>query len=161
MVAIYSRVMQSLLSPHGIYAVADVDAALARVFGAGVRPLHMEQALFDAMLSGWRSQQTARYLKAKTIETNESGVRRFAEHVGCWPWEWRASHVDEYFEDLLARPERLARSTLRAYQFRLKAFSEYACDRRYPWSVIAEREYGRGPGQLFDGRKPGRASRRI
>ena len=46
--------MQSLLSPHGVYAVADVDAALARVCGVGVRPLHMEQALFDAMLSGWR-----------------------------------------------------------------------------------------------------------
>jgi integrase len=144
--------MQSLLSPHGVYALADVDAALARVFGAGVRPLHMEQALFDAMLSGWRSQQAARYLKAKTIDTNESGVRRFAKHVGSWPWEWRASHVDEYFEDLLARPERLARSTLRAYQFRLKGFSEYLCDRRYPWVVISEREFGRGPGQLFDGR---------
>jgi hypothetical protein len=65
--------MQSLLSPHGVYAVADVDAALARVFGVGVRPLHMEQALFDAMLSGWRSQQAARYIKVKTIEANESG----------------------------------------------------------------------------------------
>ena len=151
MVAIYSRVMQSLLSPDGVYAVADVDAALARVFGVGVRPLHMEQALFDAMLAGWRSQQTARYFKAKTIEANESGVRRFVEHVGCWPWEWRSSHADEYFEDLLSRPQRLARSTLRSYQFRLKGFSEYACDRRYPWSVIAEREFGRGPGQLFDG----------
>jgi hypothetical protein len=81
-VAIYSQVMQSLLSPHGVCAVADVDAALARVFGAGVRPLHMDQALCDAMLSGWRSQQAARYIKAKTIEANESGVRRFAEHVG-------------------------------------------------------------------------------
>ena len=76
-------------------------------------------------------------------------MRAFVEDVGCWPWEWRASHADEYFEDLLTRPERLARSTLRAYQQRLKGFSEYACDRRYPWSVICEREFGRGPGQLF------------
>ncbi len=144
--------MQSLLSPHGVYSAGDVDGALARVFGAGVRPLHVEAALFDAMLVGWRRQQAARYLKAKTIRANEGGVRRFAEHVGCWPWEWRASHVDEYFEDLLARPERLSRSTLRAYQWRLKGFSEYACDRRYPWSVICEREFGRGPGQLFDER---------
>jgi hypothetical protein len=114
-----------------------------------VRPLRVESALFDAMLSGWRSQQAARYLKAKTVRANEVGVRRFQAHVGCWRWEWRGSHVDEYFEDLLARPERLARSTLRAYQFRLKGFSEYACDRRYPWSAICEREFGRGPGQLF------------
>ena len=26
------------------------------------------------------------------------------------------------------------------------------CDRRYPWVVICEREFGRGPGQLFDER---------
>jgi hypothetical protein len=70
--------MQSLLSPDGVYAVADVDAALARVFGVGIRPLRMEQAVFDAMLLGWRSQQAARYIKAKTVEANESGVRRFA-----------------------------------------------------------------------------------
>ena len=73
------------------------------------------------MLAGWRTQQAARYLKPKTIDANESGVRAFVEHVGCWPWEWRAAHADEYFEDLLARPERLARSTLRAYQQRLKS----------------------------------------
>ena len=144
--------MQSLLSPHGVYSPQDVDGVLARVFGAGVRPLRFEQALFEAMLGGWRSQQSARYLKPKTIRANEAGVRAFVEHTGGWPWEWRASHADEYFEDLLSRPQRLARSTLRAYQQRLKSFSEYACDRRYPWSVICEREFGRGPGQLFDER---------
>jgi integrase/recombinase XerC len=141
--------MQRLLSPYGVYSSQDVDGALARIFGAGVRPLHMERALFDAMLAGWRSQQTARYLKPKSIRANETGVRAFVERTGCWPWEWCASHVDEYFEDLLSRPQRLARSTLRAYQQRLRGFSEYACDRRYPWSAICEREFGRGPGQLF------------
>jgi integrase/recombinase XerC len=151
--------MQSLLSPHGVYIAADVDLALARVFGAGVRPLRLEPGLFEAMLAGWRGRQAARYLKAKTIRADEVGVRRFEQHVGCWPWEWRASHVDEYFEDLLSRPQRLARSTLRACQLRLKLFSEYACDRRYPWAAVCEREFGRGPGQLFDersGRAPGR-----
>ena len=66
-VAIYSRLMQSLLSPHGVYTADDVEVALARVFGAGVRPLHFESALFEAMLAGWRRQQVAGYLKAKTI----------------------------------------------------------------------------------------------
>jgi hypothetical protein len=32
----------------------------------------------------------------------------------------------------------------------LKVFSKYACDRRYPWVVICEREFGRGPGRLFE-----------
>ena len=141
--------MHGLLSPHGVYSTQDVDGAMTRVFGAGVRPLHLEQALFEAMIAGWRSQQTARYLKPKSIRANESGVRAFQEHTGCWPWEWRALHADEYFEDLLTRPQRLARSTLRAYQQRLRGFSEYACDRRYPWSVICQQEFGQSPGQLF------------
>ena len=144
--------MQTLLSPDGAYSAQDVDAALARVFGAGVRPLHIEKALFESMLAGWAAQQATRYLKPKSIRANASGVRAFATHTAAWPWEWRASDVDEYFEDLLARPQRLARSTLRAYQQRLKGFADYACDRRYPWSVICEREFGRGPAQLFDER---------
>ncbi len=113
--------------------------------------------LFEAMLSGWGSQQTARYLKAKTIRANEAGVRRFIAHVECWSWEWRVSDVDEYFEDLLVRPQRLARSTLRAYQLRLKGFSEYLCDQRYPWSAICEREFGRSPGAAVRRTQPGRA----
>ena len=144
--------MQSLLSPHGVYVPEDVDGALARLFGPGVRPLHFDEALFEAMLSGWRSQQAARYLKEKTVRSNDAGVRSFVAHSGRWPWEWRASDADEYFEDLLSRAQRLARSTLRYYQLRLKWFSEYVCDRRYPWSVICEREFGRAPGQLFDER---------
>ena len=150
--AIYSQLMQSLTSPDGTYTAQDVDAALARVFGAGIRPLHFEQALFEAMLEGWAAQRTARYLKPKTIRTNLSGVRSFAEHMGVWPWQWGADQADEYFEDLLARPKRLARSTLRTYQLRLRAFCEFAADRRYPWPVICEREFGRAPAQLFDER---------
>jgi hypothetical protein len=50
----HSQLMRSLLSPHGVYSPADVDTALARVFGAGVRPLHIEEAVFEAMLEGWR-----------------------------------------------------------------------------------------------------------
>src|SRR3954453_6782784 len=75
--------MQSLLSPHGVYTPQDVDGALARVFGAGVRPLRIEQALFDAMLGGWRSQQTARYLKPKTIHANETGCARSSSRWGA------------------------------------------------------------------------------
>ena len=46
----YSQVMRGLLSPHGVYSPADVGMALARVFGPGVRPLHMEEAVLEAML---------------------------------------------------------------------------------------------------------------
>jgi hypothetical protein len=40
----------------------DVDGELARLFGDGVRPLHLEQALFDAILAGWVRQQRARLI---------------------------------------------------------------------------------------------------
>src|SRR4051794_11827995 len=138
--------MQSLLSPHGVYGPADVDAALARVFGAGVRPLRLEEALCEAMLAGWRSQQAARYLKPKTVRANEATVRAFLVASGAWPWEWRAAHADEFFEDLLARPQRLARTTLRAYQQRLRGFSEFVCDRRYPWVRSASASSGAARG---------------
>jgi integrase/recombinase XerC len=144
--------MQSLLSPEGVYSPADVDRALARVFGAGVRPLHLEEALFQAMLDAWAAQMTARYIKPKSVRANLSATRSFAAHSGGWPWQWRAQDADEYFEDLLSRPERLARSTIRSYQLRLRAFCDFAADRRYPWAVICEREFGRPPVQLFDRR---------
>ncbi len=83
----HSQLMRSLLSPHGVYSPTDVDTALARVFGPGVRPLRMEEAVFEAvfeaMLDGWRAQQTARYLKPKTIQHNEA--RRARVHRSRWP----------------------------------------------------------------------------
>jgi len=53
------QLMRSLLSPHGVYSPAEVETALARVFGPGVRPLHMEEAVFEAMLDGWRARRCA------------------------------------------------------------------------------------------------------
>jgi hypothetical protein len=46
------QLMRSLLSPHGVYSPAKVETALARVFGPGVRPLRMEEAVFEEMLGG-------------------------------------------------------------------------------------------------------------
>src|ERR1700738_190699 len=40
----------------------DAYAALGRIFGAGVRPLRLEAALFDALLEGWRRAQGGRHL---------------------------------------------------------------------------------------------------
>jgi integrase/recombinase XerC len=102
-----------LRSPDGAYAREDVDAALARVFGAGVRPLRFGEALFGAMLDGWRAQQAARYLKPKTMKANAQAARSFCVHADCWPWEWRPLHADEYFADLLSAPRSLRPATVR------------------------------------------------
>jgi integrase/recombinase XerC len=130
----------------------DVDAALARLFGDGVRPLRLEEALFDAVLAGWRAQQAARHLAESTKREREALVRRFREHVGRWPWEWRALDIDEWLEDLGGPPRRLSVSTLRGFQGGLRAFLEYLSDERYPWAAICEREFGCRPVQLIDER---------
>jgi hypothetical protein len=62
------EVDRRLRSPFGVYSADDAELALGRVFGAGVRPLHLEEAVWEAMLEGWRAQQVARYFKPKTIK---------------------------------------------------------------------------------------------
>ncbi len=96
---------QRLRSPFGVYSVEDADAALARVFGAGVRPLRLEEALFDAILAGWRAQQSARLLLPETTKRErETVVRRLPRA------RWSAGRgsggredVDEWLGELSAR----------------------------------------------------------
>lgn len=127
----------------------DAEAALARVFGVGVRPLRLESAVFDAVLEGWRRAQGGRHLTDATKRTRESIVRRFREHVGRWPWEWQALDVDEWIEDLGGPPRCRAVSTLRNYQGALRGLMDYLTDERYPWVAICEREFGVRPVQIL------------
>jgi hypothetical protein len=69
----------------------EVDAALAQLFGADVRPLRMDEALFDAVLVGWRRQGTARHLSGATLKAREAMVHRFQSATDLWPWQWRPS----------------------------------------------------------------------
>ena len=130
----------------------DVDQALAQLFGVGVRPLRLEEAVFEAMLRGWRAQQSARHLAASTQRDRETTVRRFQAHVGRWPWEWQALDADEWLEDLGGPPRRLSVSTLRGFQAALRVFLDYLIDERYPWAAICEREFEGRPVQVIDER---------
>lgn len=130
----------------------DVEGELARLFGDGVRPLHFEQALFDAILAGWVRQQRARLLSEGTIGPRERLVRRLHAHSGLWPWQWRAEHLEEWIEDLALPPSRLHVSTLRSYQVSLRLFCDYLVDRRYPWVVICRERLGAAPTQIVDER---------
>ena len=51
-------------------AVRSLDVS-ARVFGTGVRPLRMPEAVFDAMFDGWRVQQASRHLEPGTIKQRD------------------------------------------------------------------------------------------
>jgi site-specific recombinase XerD len=127
----------------------DVDAALARLFGDGVRPLRLEAALFDALSVGWRRAQGGRHLSQGTKDSREAIVRRFHGHVDRWPWERQPLDVDEWIEDLGAPPRQRAVSTLRGYQGALRGFMDYLTDERYPWVAICEREFGVRPVQIL------------
>ena len=141
--------------PRGLIETARDDrarAAVAMVFGEGVRPLRMTEAVFDALLVGWARQQSARHLSEGTKRRGVALVTRFQAETGLWPWQWTALRVDEWLEDLACPPKRRSVSTLRSYQATLRRFLDYLTDERYPWAAICEVEFGVRPVQVIDER---------
>jgi site-specific recombinase XerD len=111
---------------------------------SGVVQLHPEDAMVEAMMRGWRAQQTARGLKADTIEAREQLVRRFMAFSNEYPWNWSPSHVDEWSLHMVSE-QQLAPSTVRAYQGPLRLFTEYLTDGRYGWVIECENQFGTYP----------------
>ncbi len=110
----------------------------------GVVQLRPEEAMMEAMLRGWRAQQTARGLRADTIAPRERLVRRFVAFTNEFPWQWGPGQVDEWTLWLTAE-RHLAPATVRGYQTDLRLFSEYLTDARYGWVAACEREFGTFP----------------
>lgn len=111
---------------------------------SGIAHLRPEDAMFEAVLRGWRAQQTARGLRKDTIADREQLVRRFAAFTNDYPWGWTPAHVDEWTLSL-AGERHLAPSTIRGYQTSLRLFSEYITDGRYGWAVACEEAFGTCP----------------
>lgn len=110
---------------------------------SGVAQLRPEDAMFEAMVRGWRAQQSARGLRAETIEDRERLVRRFLEATNEYPWNWGPAHMEEWMVSLSGE-HHLALSTIRSYQVDLRLFSEYICDGRYGWAAACEAAFGEG-----------------
>jgi len=110
---------------------------------SGVRQLRPEDAMFEAMLRGWRAQQVARGLRTETIDRRERLVRRFLESTNEYPWSWGPAHVEEWMLSLSAEAH-LASSTIRSYEVDLRLFSEYLVDSRYGWGAACEAAFGEG-----------------
>lgn len=108
---------------------------------SGVVQLRPEDAMFEAMLKGWRAQQAARGVQEDTIGARERLMRRFGEFTNEYPWDWQPSHVDEWSLSLTAE-HHLAPSTIRAYQCSLRQFNAFLCDGRYGWVEACQREFG-------------------
>jgi hypothetical protein len=92
---------------------------------SGVVQLRPEDAMFEAMLGGWRAQQTTRGLQeVSTIAPRERLVRRLLAFCNAYPWQWLPGHVDEWTLSLTSE-HRFAPSTIRNYQTELRLFSEF------------------------------------
>jgi len=143
--------MQRVLE-RDVSGTVGLEAALDRVFGVGVRPLRVEDALFEAMLDGWARQQRSRLLRDATIRAGLTLVHRVRDGVDGWPWEWSAEALEEFFCDLASAPHNRRPSTLRTYQSQLRGFLDFLVDERYAWRDVCSRLYGRAPVQLLDER---------
>jgi integrase/recombinase XerC len=117
------------------------------VLVGGVALLRPQEQIFGAMLSGWRQQQLARNLALSTVDGRASGVRRFAAHAACYPWQWTAQLLDGWCTDLRA-VHRLRRSTLRNYQEHVRLFCSYVTDPTYGWPQECLRRFGTHPVQV-------------
>jgi len=121
-----------------LVASAELAGSAQLELVSGVTQLRPEDAMFEAMLRGWRAQQVARGLNPNTIDKRELLVRRFMGETNEYPWAWTAGHVEEWL--LSATGERrLASSTLRGYQVDLRLFNEYVVDARYGWAAATPR----------------------
>ncbi len=121
----------------------DLAGAARLELVSGVVQLRPEDAMTEAMLSGWRAQQKARGLRDATIAPRERLVRAFIEFTNDYPWNWGPGHVEEWTLTL-AGERHLAPSTVRGYQTDLRLFSEYLCDGRYGWAAECEKAFGPG-----------------
>ena len=106
---------------------------------SGVARLRPEEAMFEAMLWGWRAQQTSRGLRDETVGTG-SGWSAVHEFTGEYPWGghpgiWTSGRC-------LTAESHLAPSTIRAYQGTLRLFTEFLIDGRYGWAAACEEAFG-------------------
>lgn len=99
--------------------------------------------MVEAMLTGWRAQQSSRGLQEDTMAPRERLVRRFLEFTNEYPWSWGPAHVEEWTQSLTGE-KHLAPSTIRGYQTDLRLFSEYITEARYGWAVACEEAFGPG-----------------
>jgi integrase/recombinase XerC len=111
---------------------------------SGVVHLRPQDAVFEAMLRGWRAQQVSRGLREDTVSGRGRLVREFLVFTNEYPWCWTPGHVDEWSLSLTSE-RHLAPSTVRAYQTALRLFSEFVVDGRYGWAEECEKQFGTYP----------------
>lgn len=124
------------------------DGVASMVLVDGVSYLHPEDAVLNAMVTGWERQQLGgRQLRARTVARNCTIVDQFFRFSGEYPWKWSAAHMDEWSTHLTGELRR-ARSTIRAYQGAIRGFCDYITSPYYEWPAQCEKRFGTHPVQI-------------
>lgn len=123
-------------------------ASAAALLGDGVRLLHPEDAVFTAMLEGWRQQQRGgRGLLETTVHSRRRVVERFLEFTNTYPWGWTAGQVDEWSADMVGE-RKYAPSTIRHHHEALELFCSYIISPHYRWAEECQKRFGTHPVQV-------------
>ena len=125
----------------------DLAGSARLVLSQGAALLRPEEAVFAAMLAGWRAQQRSRLLADLTVTWRERIVRRFASFSGEMPWRWMASDIEAWTSELLSGDGH-AHATIRSYQGALASFCGYLTDARYGWAEECQARFGTHPVQV-------------
>ncbi len=106
-------------------------------------------AVFEAMLEGWRRQQSARFLRESCIKPRLRLIRRVVEFTGLYPWQWTPAEGEAFIDHLrsLEKPRKV--STARGYEVDINLFLEFLLDPRYGWARACEERFGEVPQQIF------------
>ncbi len=126
---------------------ADLTGSARLHLVAGAALLYPDEQLFDAMVDGWRAQQTSRYLSPLTLRQREGQLRRFQRWTNEYPWSWGPADVEEWTTGALSE-RHLAHSTVSNFHRTIRLFMDFVCDARYGWVDECERRFGTHPVQI-------------
>lgn len=106
-------------------------------------------AVFKAMLEGWARQQSARLLKAATVDPRLRLIERFGEFTGQYPWQWGPAEGEAFIAHLRNGKHPIQMSTARTYEVTISLFLEYLLDPRYEWIHACLERFGEVPQVVF------------
>ncbi|WP_436961268.1 tyrosine-type recombinase/integrase [Streptomyces sp. SudanB182_2057] len=101
------------------------------------------------MKEGWARQQSARFLKAKTIDPRLRLVERLEEFTGLYPWQWTLAEGEAFIAHLRSGSTPIQMSTARSYEVTIGLFVEYLLDPRYGWGEVCAERFGEAPQEVF------------
>jgi integrase/recombinase XerC len=105
--------------------------------------------VFEAMLQGWARQQSARFLKVRTVDPRLRVIRRMWEFTGQYPWQWTPADGEAFIAHLRSGTNPVALSTARSYEVTISLFLEYLLDGRYGWVQVCLERFGEAPQKVF------------